>query len=134
MKENAIIHRRVCFSRVGRQRKLQQTAENAASVSIGRVPRVARLMALAIRLEELIASGQVPSYAKLARLAHVSRARISQITNLHIGSHSLMKPIKFPFSARISGSTKLPTTIARSNLAIINWTQPYAAMISTTGW
>jgi len=39
-------------------------------------------MALAMRLEELIRSGQVTGYAELARLGHVSRARLSQIVSL----------------------------------------------------
>src|SRR5262249_42618459 len=48
----------------------------------GRVPRVARLMALAIRLERLHADGVVKDYAALARLGHVSRARVSQVMAL----------------------------------------------------
>jgi hypothetical protein len=39
-------------------------------------------MALALRLDELVRSGVVANYAELARLGHVSRARISQIVNL----------------------------------------------------
>lgn len=49
---------------------------------VGRVPRVARLMALAIHFEELVRNGDVADYATLARLGHVTRARISQIMNL----------------------------------------------------
>ena len=49
---------------------------------VGRVPRVARFMALAIRFDQLIRAGEVADYAELARLAHVSRARITQIMNL----------------------------------------------------
>ena len=45
----------------------------------GRVPRVARLMALALRLDELVRTGQVASYSALASLGQVTRARISQI-------------------------------------------------------
>lgn len=48
----------------------------------GRVPRVARLMALAIRFDHLIRSGAIPDQAELARLGYVSRARVSQIMNL----------------------------------------------------
>jgi len=48
----------------------------------GRVPRVSRLVALAIRFEELIHSGEVTGYAELAALGHVSRARLSQIMSL----------------------------------------------------
>ena len=48
----------------------------------GRVPRVARLMALALRLDELIRTGQISGYSALASLGHVTRARVSQIMNL----------------------------------------------------
>jgi len=39
-------------------------------------------MALAMRFDKLIGSGQVTDYAELARLGHVSRARLSQIVSL----------------------------------------------------
>jgi hypothetical protein len=48
----------------------------------GRVPRVAKLLALAHRFEGLVRSGEVADYAELARLGRVSRARISQIMSL----------------------------------------------------
>ena len=48
----------------------------------GRVPRVARLMALALRLEGQVRTGVLASYSRLAALGHVSRARVSQIMNL----------------------------------------------------
>ena len=48
----------------------------------GRLGRIARLMALAIRFDELVRTGAVKDYAELARVGHVTRARISQITRL----------------------------------------------------
>lgn len=48
----------------------------------GSVPRVSRLMALAIRCEELVRRGDVSDYAELSRLGHVTRARMTQIMNL----------------------------------------------------
>ena len=47
-----------------------------------RVPRTARLLALAWHVEGLVRSGTVSSYAGAARLGHVSRARLSQILSL----------------------------------------------------
>jgi DNA invertase Pin-like site-specific DNA recombinase len=47
-----------------------------------RVPRVTRLLALALKFEEMIQSGAVGNYAVLAQLGRVSRSRISQMTNL----------------------------------------------------
>jgi hypothetical protein len=37
---------------------------------------------LAHRLDELVRAGVIADYAALAKLAHVSRARITQIMNL----------------------------------------------------
>jgi len=48
----------------------------------GSVPRVSRLMALAIRFDDLIRSGAITDQADLARLGHVSRARVTQVMNL----------------------------------------------------
>ncbi len=44
-----------------------------------RLPRITKMMALAIRLDHLIKSGQVSDQATLARIGHVSRARLTQI-------------------------------------------------------
>jgi hypothetical protein len=61
----------------------------------GRVPRVSRLMALALRLEELVRTGVAADYAALARLGHVSRARISQILNLLTLAPDIQEAILF---------------------------------------
>jgi hypothetical protein len=45
----------------------------------GSAPRLARLVALAQKLEGLLQSGTVKDYAEVARLGHVSTARVSQI-------------------------------------------------------
>ena len=53
------------------------SSDNAAPI-----PRLSRLMALAIKLQDMVDRGEVLDYADLARLGHVSRARITQIMNL----------------------------------------------------
>lgn len=59
-----------------------QQVEAAVAPPSGRVPRLSRLMALAIRFDQLLRDGVVADYAELARLSHVTRARITQIMNL----------------------------------------------------
>src|SRR6516164_5801939 len=49
---------------------------------MGRVPRIARLLALALKFDGLLCQGVISHYAALARLGHVSRARVSQIMAL----------------------------------------------------
>ena len=66
--------------RLGRK-ELRPEGEKAASPP-GRVPRVSRLMALALRVDELVRTGQVGSYSALASLGQVTRARVSQIMSL----------------------------------------------------
>ncbi len=47
-----------------------------------RVPRIARLMALALKFEQMIREGVVHNYAVLAALGQVSRSRLTQVMNL----------------------------------------------------
>jgi hypothetical protein len=65
-------------------RRSSRAVAGAAAVAVlrPRLPRVARLMALALRLEQLVRTGAVKNYATLADVGGVSRARISQIMNL----------------------------------------------------
>jgi hypothetical protein len=73
----------VHFHRCGQGgRRPMRSGVEAAPRPPGRVPRVARLMALALRFEELVRTGQVSSYSAVASLGHVTRARVSQIMSL----------------------------------------------------
>jgi len=73
----------VHFHRGGRgSRKELRCGVAAPSLPPGRVPRVARLMALALRFDALVRTGQIGSYSALASLGQVTRARICQILNL----------------------------------------------------
>ena len=70
-------------------------APERPELPVGSVPRVAKLMALAIRCEELVRRGEVADYAELARLGHVTRARMSQIVNLLNLAPDLQEAILF---------------------------------------
>lgn len=54
----------------------------AHEVPVGRIPRIARLMALAIRGEKLIREGVVADQSELARFGHITTARMTQIMSL----------------------------------------------------
>ena len=64
----------------GARKELQARAEPLPPPE--RIPRLARLLALAHRCETLLQAGVVKDYATLARLGHVSRARLCQIVSL----------------------------------------------------
>jgi len=68
--------------KAGRKR-LSEKPTHTAPVPQGRVPRISRLMALAIRFKTLLRDGAVHDQAELSRLAGVTQARMTQIMNLN---------------------------------------------------
>lgn len=55
---------------------------SASNPALLGVPRITRLMALAIKFQDMVEGGEVRDYADLARLGYVTRARLTQIMNL----------------------------------------------------
>jgi len=58
------------------------TSDPENVVPTGRIPRISKLMALAIRFDRLIQEGKIANQSELARLAHVTQPRMTQIMNL----------------------------------------------------
>jgi DNA invertase Pin-like site-specific DNA recombinase len=67
----------------------------AARETLTRPPRLARLLALGHKLEGVIRCGKVKDYAELARLAHISSARIGQIVTLSLLAPAIQEHILF---------------------------------------
>ena len=107
----------VSFPHPGRGNPTElRSGADSASLPLGRVPRVARLMALALRLQELVRSGQVASYSELASLGHVTRARICQILNLLHLAPEIQEALLF-----------LPPTVRGRDAILLADLQPIAA-------
>jgi len=60
---------------------------------VGRIPRITRLMALAIKFDGYLRDGIVADYAELARAGHVTRARITQIMDLNLLAPDIQEAI-----------------------------------------
>ncbi len=87
---------RVQFDREERGRlKLRPAKAAQEPTAVGRVPRIARLMALAIRCDDLLRRGEVKDLAELARVGHVTRARMTQIMNLLMLAPDIQEQILF---------------------------------------
>jgi hypothetical protein len=109
----------VHFQRCGRgSRKELRSGVEAAPVPPGRMPREARLMALALRFDELVRTGQVGSYSALASVGHVTRARVSQIASLLHLAPDLQEALLF-----------LPPTVRGRDPIILADLMPIAATI-----
>ena len=86
----------------------------------GRVPRVARLLALAHRFEKLIRDGEVRDYADLARLGHVTRARLSQIMDLLLLAPDIQEAI-LVLPAVEAGDDPIHERQLRRIVAVLDW-------------
>jgi hypothetical protein len=83
------------FTRRAHSRKQIAAGPSPSPLQAGRLPRIAKVMALAIRFEGLVRNGAVSDYAELARLGHVTRARITQIMNLLLLAPDIQEELLF---------------------------------------
>jgi hypothetical protein len=115
------IERPLPFRR-GKNSRVQQAQQTPVPAEqplpAGRVPRVARLMALALRFEKLLRAGEIASYAELGRLGHVTRARVCQIMNLTCLAPDIQEALLF-----------LPRTQHGRDRIILADLQPIAALL-----
>jgi hypothetical protein len=73
----------VFFVRTGRGRRRMADKPPAPEVvPAGRIPRISKLMALALHFDELIRSGRLNDLTEIARLTQVTQPRITQVMNL----------------------------------------------------
>ena len=106
--------------RRGRKRVSETEAPLPTPVEPGNVPRIARLMALALRYEGLIRRGDIQDYASLARFGLVSRARITQIMNLLNLAPDIQEEILF-LPRTLKGRDPITERDIRSITAVPKW-------------
>ncbi len=116
MSAPATLSRRIPFGSTRAIRPPQQPEGRA----VGRVPRVARLLALAIRFEDLVTGGVVKNYAELARLGYVSRTRVTQIVNLLQLAPQIQEEVLF-LPAQSSGRDAITERALRRLAAEPDW-------------
>lgn len=120
MSEPLTVECKIVFRRMAKGRKqIHEAAKTPRPiVPPGRVPRVSRWMALALRCENFLRQGHVASYAELARLGQVTHARISQIMNLLHLAPDIQEAILF-----------LPRTQRGRDAVLLRDLQPIAAVL-----
>lgn len=111
------VKRKLHIRREARGRQRVATVPTAMQqAEPGRVPRISRLMALAIRFERLLQEGVVADQSELARLAHVTQPRMTQIMNLLHLAPDIQEELLF-----------LPRTIAGKDTVTEKMLRPIAA-------
>jgi len=85
----------------------------------GKLPRITRLMALAIKFQDMVDRGEVRDYADLARLGYVTRARLTQIMNLLLLAPDIQEAI-----------LSLPNTVVGRDLVTERRMRQIAAVVA----
>ncbi len=94
----------------------------AIAAPVEPVPRITRLLALALKFEELIRSGTVSNYAGVAQVAHVSRSRVTQMTGLLNLAPDIQEEILF-LPAAESRQLRISEPSLRRLTATLLWNQ-----------
>ena len=88
----------------------------------GRVPRVARFLALAHKIDGMIRAGEIKDWAEASRLVGVTRARMTQIANLLLLAPIIQENI-LTFPSALKGPDPLTEHDLRDNVASLNWVE-----------
>ncbi|MFN7429346.1 MAG: hypothetical protein ACK5TP_02050, partial [bacterium] len=116
----------------GRERAASASESVEQTAPPGRVPRVARLMALAIRFDSLLREGSVSTQAELAAVGHVTRARVTQIMNLlHLAPDIQEAILNMP--PVMSGRDPFGEHELRSLVSMVEWPRQREAWRALTG-
>ncbi|GJQ30474.1 MAG: hypothetical protein HBSAPP03_23580 [Phycisphaerae bacterium] len=94
--------------------------EEPAPTPEGRIPRVARLMALAIRFDKLLVDGVISDISELARLSHVTQPRMTQIMNLLHLAPDIQEEILF-LPVTIDGRDPIHERMLRGLTLVQSW-------------
>ena len=113
------------------RRTLPKPLSGVATISpTGRPPRLARLLALAHKLDGLVRNGIAKNYRELAELGHVSPARLSQILVLL----NLAVPIQEYILFLCAGEGSFITEAELRNIAREpRWDRQIACLAERTG-
>ena len=91
-----------------------------APLPTSRVPRVSKIMALAIRFDKLIREEAVKNQTELARIGHVSRVRLTQIMNLNLRAPDIQEEV-LHLPLHYCGREKLKESELREIAALMDW-------------
>jgi len=87
------VKRKVDVKLVSRNRKTIVPATEPRPERQGKIPRISRLMALAIQFEEMLQTGEVTDATELASLYNVTQPRMSQIRALTLLAPDLQETL-----------------------------------------
>jgi len=115
-----VIKEKIQFTKAPTGHRRISTGPVAPEPPPGRVPRISKLMALAIRFDGLIRDGLIADQSELARLAKVSQPRMTQIMNLLHLAPDIQEELLF-LTRVLDGRDPIHERMLRPVAAKIDW-------------
>ncbi len=106
-------------------------AAQPVEVPVGRIPRVARLLALAHRIDAMIRAGEIEDLATAARLCGLTRARVTQVMNLTLLAPEIQAEI-LDMPPVTKGRDPITERSLREIVAEVDWERQVAMWRDTT--
>jgi hypothetical protein len=115
--------RKVYFQRDHSNRRIMTSTQPAVQmVPTGRIPRVTRLVALAIHFDRLIRDGAIDDQSELARLCRITQPRATQIMNLlHLAPDIIEELLHLPRTT--AGRDPINERLLRPVAAVSDWSR-----------
>ncbi len=98
-----------CKVNVNLKKPTKKKAESADEPPVkrrGKVPRISRLMALAIRMDEMLRRGEAQDTIELAELGKVSQPRLTQILSLSLLAPEIQEALLY-LPREMTGRSKI---------------------------
>ncbi len=90
------------------------------AVEPGRIPRVSRLMALALQFEQMLQNGEATDQSSFARTMQITQPRMTQILNLLHLAPDIQEAILF-LPRTLKGNDPIHEKMLRPITAEMNW-------------
>ncbi|MCS7465159.1 hypothetical protein NZK35_00555 [Stieleria sp. ICT_E10.1] len=98
-----------CNVNVNLKKPVKKKAEPADEPPVkrrGKVPRISRLMALAIRMDEMLRRGEAQDTIELAKMGKVSQPRLTQILSLSLLAPEIQEALLY-LPREMTGRSKI---------------------------
>ena len=114
------VKRKVAFQGEVHKRREAARESRVTLAQFGRIPRIAKLVALASRMQSMIDSGQVESFQQLAKLGRISQPRMTQIMSLLNLAPDILEELLY-LPEVIQGKSQIHERLLRPLTTELDW-------------
>ncbi len=114
------VKRKVAFQGEVHKRRDAARVAGVKLTQSGRIPRIAKLVALASRMQSMIESGRVESFQQLAELGRISPPRMTQIMSLLNLAPDIQEELLY-LPEESQGKAAIPEKLLRPLTTELDW-------------